>query len=118
MLNFRPNIVVEGGFKPFEEDFWKEIEFASSDTDAEEARSIEMKVVKPCSRCKMPTVDPALGVFDESNQPTRTMATFRTGAKIGFDNKKWSGEVFFGQNLDHGSRETGCLKVGDVVVAK
>jgi len=83
MANFRPNIIVEG-CKEFEEDFWKEIVVSS----------LTLKVVKPCSRCTVPTVDQSTGIMDPNNQPSRSMKKFRSGAVIGFDNKKWAVIIF------------------------
>lgn len=79
MLNFRPNIVIEGGTE-FEEDFWKEFTLSS----------LKMKVVKPCARCKVPTVNQTTGIMDPDNQPSKSMKAFRTGAAIGFKNEKWA----------------------------
>jgi uncharacterized protein YcbX len=81
MRNFRPNIVVEG-CSPYEEDVWHEISI----------NSLRMKLVKPCARCKIPTVNPDTGTMDPNNQPSRSMKTFRSGAAIGLENKKWAVE--------------------------
>jgi hypothetical protein len=103
MENFRPNIVVQG-CKPFQEDSWKVIK----------VNNIVFKVVKPCSRCKVPTVNPATGKMDPNNEPLKTLKTFRTGLALGFQNKKWEKEIFFGQNLDHEGK-TGFVNVGDFI---
>jgi uncharacterized protein YcbX len=60
-----------------------------------------MRVVKPCARCKITTVDQDTAIT--SKEPLRTLATFR----------KRGGEVLFGQNLIH--EEAGTLRVGDVL---
>ena len=52
-----------------------------------------MNVVKPCSRCKIPSIDPNTGYFDKNNEPTRTMKKFRTGEVLGFKNESWKQEV-------------------------
>ena len=119
MVNFRPNIVVRGSGRAFAEDTWKRIVFHQSPTPDQSSHHkrepIAMNVVKPCSRCKMPTVDPTTGCFDPHNEPTRTMKRFRTGKQLGFRNEKWAEEVFFCQNVDHASQEGGILAVGDSV---
>lgn len=90
MINFRPNIVVQCS-EPFAEDTWGDIEIIRESSS--QKQSVFMSVVKPCSRCKIPTIDPVTAQFDPENEPTRTMRTFRTGRVIGFEEMKWQGEV-------------------------
>ena len=107
LTNFRPNIVVQGCDFAYEEDTWKKITI----------NGLNFNVVKPCARCKMPTVDPDTGILDSNNEPMRSMKAFRKGDEIGLDkvNPRWKGEIFFGQNLDHESNEEGLvLHVGQV----
>jgi uncharacterized protein len=111
MINFRPNIVCRSGGVAFAEDTWRDIIFQSPGSGT----VIPMSVVKPCSRCKVPTNDPVTGILDPENQPTRAMQNFRSGSALGLENPKWRKEVFFGQNLDHGSRGEGQISVGDTV---
>ena len=87
MENFRPNIVADS-FGPYAEDNWDSIVFESSP-------SIPMKIVKPCARCKIPTIDPLTGIFDPNNEPTRTIKKFRSGKALGFRNQAWNGEVCY-----------------------
>lgn len=89
MLRFRPNLVIEGS-AAFAEDGWKRIRIGD----------IEFRVVKPCSRCILTTVDPHTGVRDERREPLTTLSTYR----------KQDGEVMFGQNLVNDSE--GVLEVG------
>jgi uncharacterized protein len=77
MRRFRPNLVVAGA-TPFAEDTWKRVRIGS----------IVFRVVKPCARCIIPTIDPEAGLF-AGKEPLRTLATFR---KVG-------SKVLFGQNL-------------------
>ena len=110
MLHFRPNVVVAtGGWAGFAEDTWRRIAFHGGD-DA----PLYMNVVKPCDRCKVPTIDPATGTFDENNEPTRTMATFRSGKALGFQKDKWQDRIFFCMNASNESNE-GTVSVGDRV---
>lgn len=90
MNRFRPNIVV-GGCGAFAEDEWGDVVVGK----------VGMRVVKPCARCKITTVDQDTAIT--SKEPLRTLATFR----------KRGGEVLFGQNLIH--EEAGTLRVGDVL---
>ncbi|MCB1775311.1 MAG: MOSC domain-containing protein [Gammaproteobacteria bacterium] len=78
MIRFRPNLVVSG-CEPFEEDSWRRIRIGP----------IEFRVAKPCSRCIIPTIDPATG--ERGREPLATLMTYRRR-----DNK-----VYFGQNLVH-----------------
>jgi uncharacterized protein YcbX len=47
MIRFRPNIIISGGLS-FEEDTWTNIEVGN----------VELKLVKPCGRCKVINIDP------------------------------------------------------------
>jgi len=91
MRRFRPNLVVRG-CQPYAEDRWRRIRIGD----------IQFRVVKPCSRCIITTVDPDTGQRD-GDEPLRTLRRYRQG-----DNK-----VFFGQNLIHD--DTGRLQLGDPV---
>ncbi|MGE0352335.1 MAG: MOSC domain-containing protein [Gemmatimonadales bacterium] len=90
MTRFRPNLVISGTV-PFAEDGWREIRIGT----------VPFRVVKPCSRCVLTTVDPETGV--KGKEPLATLATFR----------KRDGEVHFGQNALHLAE--GILEVGDPV---
>jgi uncharacterized protein YcbX len=76
MARFRPNLVVSG-CAAFAEDGWRRIRIGA----------ISFRVVKPCSRCSIPTIDPATG--ERGPEPTRTLSRYRLR-----DNK-----IFFGQNV-------------------
>ena len=88
---FRPNIYVEGP-PAFDEDTWVEVRIGES----------LLRVVKPCPRCAVTTVDPATG--ERGREPLRTLSAYR----------KREGGVMFGQNALH--EGTGRLRVGDAVV--
>lgn len=45
--------IVVSGVAPFEEDGWDEIRVGD----------VPMRIVKPCSRCKMPTIDQVGGLW-------------------------------------------------------
>eukprot|EP01035_Chromulina_nebulosa_P017151 gene17151-22665_t len=109
--NFRPNIVVSGCF-PFAEDAWRNVTF--NNKNANES-SILMNVVKPCSRCQIPNINPDKGEYYDDNEPSRSMKSYRTGEAIGLIKKKWKGQLFFGQNLDHKSLDSGTIQVNDIV---
>lgn len=86
---FRPNLIVAGS-APYAEDGWRRIRIGD----------IEFRVVKPCSRCIIPTINPLNGEKAADREPLATLMTYRKG----------EGGVFFGQNLI--AEGTGSLKVG------
>ncbi len=79
---FRANLVLDG-LSAFDEDHIDEL---SISTDEGEVR---LKLVKPCSRCGIPNVDPASA--ETSAEPGRTLAAFRADARVG-------GAITFGMN--------------------
>ncbi len=90
MNRFRPNLV-SGGCEAFAEDGWRVVRIGP----------ITFRVVKPCSRCAITTVDQTTAVAGK--EPLRTLARFR---KVG-------DKVLFGQNLIHDG--TGTLHTDDPV---
>ncbi|WP_026145585.1 MOSC domain-containing protein [Pseudomonas asplenii] len=89
MLRFRPNLVIEGS-EAFAEDRWKRIRIGE----------IEFRLVKPCSRCILTTIDPQTGERSADREPLTTLKTYR----------EKDGDVFFGQNLVNDG--LGRLEVG------
>jgi uncharacterized protein YcbX len=85
MRRFRPNLVVSG-CAPYAEDGWHRLRIGD----------ITLRVVKPCSRCVIPTID--LETAERSAEPLRTLMGYRRR-----DNK-----VLFGQNLMHDGPGTLC----------
>jgi uncharacterized protein YcbX len=90
MNRFRPNLVVSG-CEAFAEDGWCSIRIGS----------IPFRVVKPCERCIITTVNQALGI--RGKEPLQTLAQYR----------RRNGQILFGQNLIQG--KLGTLQVGDSV---
>jgi len=76
MNRFRPNLVVEG-CEPFAEDSWKKIKIGN----------IVYRIVKPCSRCVIPSIN--LETAEREKEPTQTLLTYR----------KKNNKIFFGQNV-------------------
>lgn len=87
MNRFRPNIVVSGT-DAFAEDSWECIKVGT----------ITLRVVKPCSRCSIPSIDPSTGI--RSAEPVNSLRTYRMR----------DSQVYFGQNVI--ADLTGCLEVG------
>ena len=89
MLRFRPNLVIEGS-TAFAEDGWKRIRIGD----------VEFRVVKPCSRCILTTIDPQTGARSEDREPLATLQKYRAQAD----------GAMFGQNLVNDAN--GMLEVG------
>jgi len=79
MNRFRPNIVLEG-LEPYDEDRIAQLE----------SGSIRLRIVKPCTRCKITTTDQDTGAVD-GDEPLRTLHTYRHDPALQ--------GVCFGQNL-------------------
>ncbi len=85
---FRPNLVVSG-CAPYAEDDWLKIRIGN----------IGFRVVKPCSRCVITTINP--DTASKSDEPLRTLNSYRKRGR----------QVYFGQNLLHYA--VGRLSIGD-----
>lgn len=92
MSRFRPNLVISGA-DAWAEDGWRRIAVGEA----------IFRIVKPCARCAVTTVDQDSGTRPVPDEPLRTLATFR----------KAKGGVMFGQNLI--PDRLGRIAVGDVV---
>ncbi|WP_245579229.1 MOSC domain-containing protein [Algoriphagus mannitolivorans] len=90
MNRFRPNIVISGG-EPFIEDQLKAVQIGG----------LDFRIVKPCARCVLTTVDQETG--EKGKEPLRTLSLYRT------QNNK----VMFGQNVI--ALQSGVIRVGDEV---
>ena len=88
MNRFRPNLVFRGG-SSFDEDKWKKVRIGDS----------EFRIVKPCARCSVTTVNQDSG--ERGKEPLKTLAQFRNN----------NGEILFGQNMI--CEIEGVLNVGD-----
>ncbi|CAB3714879.1 putative protein YcbX [Paraburkholderia sediminicola] len=104
---FRPNVVLTG-LEAYEEDY---VESLSVGGAAEEA--VELKLVKLCARCPMPTVDQAKGAPDPEwpNEPTDTMSVYRA-------NPQRDGAVTFGNNALVARGAGAWLRVGQTLDAE
>lgn len=91
MTRFRPNLVLDGDLPPFDEDHWTRVRVGE----------VWFRVVKPCARCVMTTVDPA--TLDRGKEPLRTLARHR---RVG-------SKTMFGMNLVPDG--PGRLQTGDAV---
>ena len=99
MERFRPNIVIRG------------LEaFAEHGTKGISHGDYQLDFSYPCQRCVMPTIDPARGVRDASNQPFSLLADINAMP----DNPK---APAFGENAVLGRGNSGTIRVGDLVDA-
>jgi uncharacterized protein YcbX len=76
MRRFRPNLVIAGS-EPHAEDSWRRLRIGD----------LTLRVVKPCSRCVIPSIDP--DTAEKGVEPLHTLASYRRR-----DNK-----IYFGQNV-------------------
>lgn len=90
MDRFRPNIVFSGG-APYLEDSLREIKIGG----------LGFKIVKPCARCVLTTVDQQSG--KQGKEPLKTLSSYRS-----VNNK-----VYFGQNVV--ALSLGKIRIGDPI---
>jgi uncharacterized protein len=95
MNRFRPNIVL-GGVNAYEEDYAETLRIGDT----------MLKLVKPCPRCPIPSVDQATGTFGPD--PLDIMRHFRVNAKL-------DGRISFGMNAIVLEGEGQTLRVGQSV---
>ncbi|MEP6850133.1 MAG: MOSC domain-containing protein [Acidobacteriota bacterium] len=107
MNRFRPNLVVSGS-DAFAEGTWNRIRIGD----------VTFRVVKPCVRCVMTTVDQATGEFD-GKEPLKTLASYRMAKDVlpsSYESMGLSANgVLFGENLIPDS--PGRIALGDPVEA-
>ncbi len=96
MDRFRPGIVVDNT-SAWNEDCWAAIQIGN----------LVFDLVKPCTRCIVPTLDQRTGEARADNQPTRALTKIRRSA-----DERVKG-VLFGWNLV--ARTGGSIRVGDDV---
>ncbi len=101
MERFRPNLVLDG-LQPWDEDHIDEIEIDTGEGP------VRLKLVKPCSRCTIPNVDPATG--EATNEPGDTLAGFRADPRM-------DGALTFGMNAVVLSGVEHTLRPGQAVRA-
>lgn len=92
---FRPNLVVAGAVPPHAEDGWRRLR----------AGDVELALVKPCSRCVIPSIDPATAVKD-----SRILTILRRYRG------REDGKIYLGQNVVITRAPAGaCLRRRDPV---
>jgi len=106
MNRFRPNLVVTG-LDAYEEDYVESVTIHARD------EAVQLRIVKPCARCPIPTIDQASGAPnpDWPNEPLDTMSTYRVNARLG-------GALTFGQNAIIAAGTGAVLALGQQVEAE
>jgi uncharacterized protein YcbX len=101
MSRFRPNLVLSG-LKAYDEDHLHELEISTAEGP------VRLRLVKPCTRCTIPDVDPLTAVT--STVVGETLAGYRADPRVG-------GGISFAMNavLLQGLEHT--LRVGQAVAA-
>ena len=82
MQRFRPNLVLDG-LPAFDEDHTLELFMQTPEGE------VELRLVKPCTRCSVPNIDPATA--QSSPEVGDTLAAYRADPRVG-------GAVTFGMN--------------------
>ncbi|KAK5644009.1 hypothetical protein RI129_007854 [Pyrocoelia pectoralis] len=101
VLNFRPNILVEG-VPAFAEDDWKWVKIGD----------VILYTARWCTRCLLTTVDPSTGIKSATNEPLKTLRTYRMLKNV--KNVTLDGESpIMGINMGYHSGQK--INVGDVV---
>lgn len=92
---FRPNVVVAGELPPHAEDGWRRLRVGA----------VELALVKPCSRCVIPSIDPDSG--DKDSRILTILRRYRT---------REDGRLYLGQNaVVRQAPPDACLRLGDRV---
>ncbi|BFZ16309.1 hypothetical protein BsWGS_19348 [Bradybaena similaris] len=73
MNNFRPNIVIQGTKGAWDEDNWSYLKIG---------KHLKMRVLAPCDRCLLTTVNPSTHQRRSDEEPLKTLRTFRTFPEI------------------------------------
>ncbi|CCD35821.1 probable iron-sulfur binding protein YPO1417 [Candidatus Paraburkholderia kirkii UZHbot1] len=97
---FRPNLVI-GGLDAYEEDFVGDMLMRVP------GREVQLRLVKLCTRCPMPTIDQDTGAPDSSrpHKPLDTMSAYRAS-------EQFDGALTFGKNAVVVEGEGAALEIG------
>lgn len=98
MNRFRPNIVL-GGMEPYEEDYAAALAVGGA----------TLKPVKPCGRCRIPSIDQATG--EAGPNPLDILQTYRANPRI-------DGKLAFGMNAVVLEGDGKVLRVGQEVTVE
>lgn len=90
VARFRPSILIDSS-KAFEEDRWRKIQIGE----------VVFRIVRPCARCVLTTIDPQTGTTGK--EPLQTLSTYR----------KVENKILFGQNMI--AESYGIVRIGDEI---
>jgi len=106
MQRFRPNLVLDG-LQPWDEDHIHEIDITTAEG------VVTLRLVKPCSRCSIPNIDPAAveAGAEPGTEPGLTLAGYRSDPRL-------DGAITFGMNavIVQGVEHT--LRTGQAVAVR
>jgi uncharacterized protein YcbX len=111
MTRFRANVIVAGAAAPWEEDRWAEVAVGAAAGGA-----ARLAPCKPCSRCKVTTIDQLSGA-ETGDEPLAALGETRSGRVLGWSalSKAWTHAVFFAWNAT--VLQPGLLTAGDAIAA-
>jgi hypothetical protein len=98
MNRFRPNLVIEG-WEPYDEDRVDELQIGA----------VRLKLVKPCTRCRITATDQVTGIF-QGDEPLRTLKNYRMDHALH--------GVIFGQNAILVDGDGAQLRCGESVAVR
>ncbi|CAH1263224.1 MARC2 [Branchiostoma lanceolatum] len=101
MRNFRPNIVV-AGCGSFQEDDWQYVRIGEA----------EIRRMLPCDRCLMTTVDPETGMKNGTQEPLKTLRSYRLTKDEKYKSVFGHSPLF---GLTCGVEQEGAIHIGDTV---
>jgi uncharacterized protein YcbX len=99
MQRFRPNLVLDG-LPAYDEDHLHEVVIATGEG------AVTLRLVKPCTRCGIPNIEPASA--EPGSEPGATLAGYRTDARM-------QGGITFGMNAVVVQGVEHTLRVGQAV---
>jgi hypothetical protein len=102
MARFRPNLVLTG-LAAWDEDHLRDVSIHTEDGP------VRLRLVKPCSRCPIPNIDPVSA--EAGHEPGDTLAGFRSDPRVG-------GAVTFGVNAVVVEGFGRTLRTGQAVTAE
>mmetsp|Transcript_24879 Transcript_24879/g.82946 ORF Transcript_24879/g.82946 Transcript_24879/m.82946 type:complete len:235 (+) Transcript_24879:553-1257(+) len=122
--HFRPNVHVSG-CSAWEEDEMPSLAFRGPSPSSPSSPPLaRFRLVKPCSRCTVPTVNPWTAEREASGEPLKLLRRFRAAEllrhsarlhKAFYSRPELAGEAYFGQNVLVEMPSAGVfLSVGDV----
>jgi len=107
--NFRPSILIKDVVEPFAEDFWNFVKIG--------VNGPVLKAAKPCTRCKLTTVNPDTGEFIQSGEPLSKLMKMPRPTGDDVTDKLIKGQGVLGLQLGLLEGNGKEIKVGDAVYA-